>query len=68
MLYEVIGGVTLLLAILALFYTFEKQGRNNEQNDEMQQVLDDIHTANMARDALESDPDFARRVRDRFTR
>ncbi len=68
MLYELIGGAGVLLGLIGLVYVLETQGRKNEQNDEMKQVLDDIHTAEMARDALDSDAAAAKRVRERFTR
>ncbi|MBI3441722.1 MAG: hypothetical protein HY052_08005 [Proteobacteria bacterium] len=62
------GGAGLLVALIILIYKLEAVGRRHEQNDQMQQVLDDIHTADMARDRLDRDTDDARRVRERFTR
>lgn len=67
MLYTMIG-IAVVVALIALVYKLEAQGRKAERNEQMQQVLDDIHAAAMARDRLNSDPADAKRVRERFTR
>ena len=66
MLFWGLGFALIVLALAA--YAWHRQGRSSAQNDEMKQVLDDIHTANMVRDALEHDASIAKRVRERFTR
>ena len=68
MVYEIIGGVAIVFGLVILVYNLQGQGRRSEQNDQMKQVLDDIHTANMVRDHLDHDAAAARRVRERFTR
>ena len=68
MLYGIIACAAIMISLIALIYKLEGQGRKTEQNEQMKQVLDDIHTANMARDRLMRDPAGAERVRERFTR
>lgn len=68
MLFELLGSAAIIFGLIALVYKLEGQGRKAEQNGQMQQVLDDIHTADMARDRLAADPAAAKRVRERFTR
>jgi hypothetical protein len=68
MLYYITGGALLLLALAALIFKLQNQGRREEQNDQMKQVLDDIYAANAARDRIDRDAADARRVRERFTR
>lgn len=68
MFWQIAGGAAVIFGLLALIYKLEGLGRKTEQNEEMKQVLDDIHTANRARRRLDADAGFARRVRERFTR
>lgn len=68
MLYQMIGVAVIVFGVIALLYKLESQGRKAEQNDQMKQVLDDIHTADRARDHLRDDDAAARRVRERFMR
>ncbi len=68
MLAEIIGAVVIIFGIIGLLYKLEGQGRKAAQSDHTKQVLDDIHTATMARDQLRHDADAAKRVRERFTR
>ncbi len=68
MLYGIVGGGIFLFFLVVLVLRFERQGAKMEQNDQMQEVLDDIHTVSLARDRLRHDSDDAERVRERFTR
>lgn len=68
MFYGIACGGIFLFALIALIYKFEKQGRKAERNEQMERVLDDIHTVALARDRLRHDADDAGRVRERFTR
>lgn len=63
-----IAGSALVWSFVILVYVLKNQGRTAEQNDSMKQTLEDIHAANMARDRLEHDAGFAKRLRERFTR
>lgn len=65
MLAEVIVLVAAVLALAALVWA---EGRRGAAAEQMEKELEDIHAANAARDRLERDADFAKRVRDRFTR
>ena len=68
MLYGIAGAAVSLLALIALVYKIEGQGRKAEQNEQMKGVLDDIEATAAARDRLRHDPDDVKRVRERFTR
>jgi len=68
MLAEILGAAAIIYGIIALIYMLEGAGARREQDNRLQQVLDDIHQADLARDALDRDPAAAKRVRDRFTR
>jgi hypothetical protein len=68
MLYYITAAVLFILALTALISRLESQGRKEEQNRQMQQVLDDIYAANRARDRIDRDAADAKRVRERFTR
>ena len=68
MVYGLACCAAAIFAFVALIYKLEWQGRKAEQAEQMQQVLDDIHTADMARDRLNHDTADAERVRERFTR
>ena len=57
-----------LITVLCLAAVIYLSGKKTEEADQMKQVLDDIHTANVARDRLRSSPDVAARVRALFTR
>lgn len=59
----------LLAGILGAFlFSVYRLGSGAAMRDNDEKVLDDVHKANVARDDLRRDPDFTRRVRDRFTR
>lgn len=68
----------IVAAIAALFAFFginilktkrdKDAGKIEAERDAAEEQLDDIHKANKIRDRLDSDPEYAKRVRDRFTR
>ena len=45
-----------------------RAGKDRTQVETNEEVLDDIYVANKARDRLDADPEYAERVRKRFTR
>lgn len=57
---------TALLAWLTRFVY--KTGKKDQAHDDMQQELDDIYKAKLARERLDSDPDYATKLHDRYTR
>lgn len=57
-----------LLGYAFLVFTLKKQGREEERLEAQKEELDAVKDANNIRDRLKHDPDYARRVRDRFTR
>jgi hypothetical protein len=68
MLFYVAGLALIVLCLVALVLKLEATGRKSEENEQMKQVLNDIHAATLARDRIDHDPAVARRMRDRFTR
>lgn len=68
MLVVIIAAAVILLCVVFFIFHLEKQGQRNEQNDQMERRLNDIHAANNARDKLSHDLADAKRVRERFTR
>jgi Na+-translocating ferredoxin:NAD+ oxidoreductase RnfG subunit len=68
MLYGIIAVAAVFYVLLALIFKLEKQGQNTEQNEQMKQVLNDVHAAAVARDRLDHDPGDGKRVREQFTR
>ena len=68
MFYGFIVFTAALLALLFFIRQMEKRGRLLEREKQMEESLDDIHTANILRDSLRSNPDFVRQLRSRFTR
>jgi len=46
----------------------EAKGKTRAQLDAAEKIVDNVDKANAARDRLRSDPDYAGRVRKRFTR
>lgn len=67
-------GVAAVLAPAAIFLFWlyaraqKKAGKTEQKLEASEKVIDDVATAKDARDRLRSDPDYARRVRERFTR
>lgn len=59
-------------AAIFLFWLYaraqKKAGKTEQKLEASEKVIDDVATAKDARDRLRSDPDYARRVRERFTR
>lgn len=45
-----------------------RAGKDRAEVETNEEVLDDIYVANKARDRLDADPEYAERVRKRFTR
>lgn len=64
--------ITLFVAAWVLLWRIRrdtlKRGKIEQANQQMREVIDDIHTAHVARQRIDSDPDYAKRMRDRFTR
>lgn len=59
------------VAVAALFFLrrdSRKRGEAEAVNKAQSEVLDDVEKANDARDRLRADPDYAEKVRNRFTR
>lgn len=54
--------------VVALFAYARKSGKQAVENEVMKETLDDIHTANLARDRLVGDSAMRRKLRDRNTK
>lgn len=66
--------VALCVGVVGLFLSWlvarqsKKSGRAEAERDTAAERLDDVQTANKARDRVIRDPDYARRVRDKYRR
>lgn len=62
-------GLTVAMAGLGVIITLARRlGRKGAEADAMEASLDDVHTANQARDLVRRDPAERQRVREKFTR
>lgn len=61
-----IFGLLILVALIA--FGIFNQGKQVGEAKVDKEVLDDVYEAKEARDKLRDDPEYADRVRDRFTR
>lgn len=74
MIYEILAGAALLAfaAFWLLLHYLKKEtaarAKAEHKNEQSEKVLDEIDTANAARDRLRSDPDYADKLRDKYTR
>ena len=57
-----------LLSFLGIFFLGWKGGNKSEFSDAMERVNDDTYAAKKARELLDSNPDHAKRLRDKYTR
>lgn len=66
------AAIALFIAAWWLLYLMRKdtvlRGSLEQENKTKDGVLDDVHTANIVRDKLKSDPDSALGVQQRFER
>ena len=67
MLYYIFSAVAAIV-VFVLIQRAERHGREAEENRNMKEKLDDLRKANGARDRVDSDAGFAKRLRARFTR
>lgn len=68
-LYITLGVVAVFVATLYFIRRdSRKRGEAEAINKSQNEVLNDIHTANIVRDRLRHDGKYADRVQDRFTR
>lgn len=58
----------LCATVYFLIVNSRKAGNDSAVRENQEEIIDDVHTAKLARDRLESDADYAARVRDKFTR
>lgn len=72
MIHKLLAWLAGIGAVVVMFIAARKDakadGRQEQQLDEAEGRLDDIHQANIIRDRLDSDPDYHDRVQERFTR
>lgn len=61
---RLMAGLLSLLPYLGAYIA----GKRSQRASETEETLDDIRTAELARDRLRHDPEYRDRVRDRFTR
>lgn len=57
-----------LLGILVAFLKAFNAGKKTQKAEQNEQIIDDVARATKARNDYDSNPDVAKRVRDRFTR
>lgn len=64
-----LAGIALCLGLLLyIFKDQQKLGQTIEREAQERKALDDVKEVIEIRDRLNSDPEYAKRVRDRFTR
>lgn len=63
-----VGGFTVIAAFFIALRTAKESGRQEQRADDAEESFDDIYQANIIRDRVNSDSEYAQRVRDRFTK
>lgn len=69
---KILAAITAFFSFITLSWMKGRSNRNagkvEQQRDDAEGRIDDVHQKNIIRDRVDSDPDYAERVRDRFTR
>ena len=64
-----LGVLAFILACLCwLFHAASEAGEDKVKREALEDAADDIYTAKQARERIDADPDYANKLREKYTR